>query len=102
MYDLVVTKLKRLFFILYFFIERMLFERCVPCLPIVAALADGHMRYRSAIIRIKHSCGHVRWRREFGDASERENKRKFLQSHECAECWANNWAMNKQGEGSNV
>lgn len=79
--------MKRLFFIAYFFIEKLLAERCMPRLSIVAALANGHIERGSAIIRVRHSCGHMRWRRELGDKNERESKREFLQNHVCADCW---------------
>ena len=78
--------MKRLFYIAYFFVERMLTERCVPCLSIVAALADGHIERGSAYIRVVHSCGHVRWRRELGNKNERRSKKVFLEELVCSKC----------------
>ena len=81
--------MKRLFCIAYFFVERMLVERCVPRLPIVVALADGHIERGSAFVRVTHSCGHLRWRRELGNKNERENKVGLFQKLPCPNCSMN-------------
>ena len=47
--------MKRLFFIVYFFIERLLVERSLPLFSVLLALVDGHIRRGSAWIRVVHA-----------------------------------------------
>ena len=78
--------MKRLFFVVYFFIERLLVERSLPLFSVLLALVDEHIRRGSAWIRVVHACGHSRWRRELGNNSERERKKESFSRIVCPDC----------------
>lgn len=78
--------MKSLFFIAYFFVERLIVEKSLPQWDALLALVNGHIRRGSAWIRVVHACGHPRWRRELGNKSERERKKESFSRIVCPDC----------------